>query len=351
MSEPTNQTGMTTTQAAPAARVPVTMGMAPTSFDEGWRMAQALSKGGEMLPKQYRDNPGAILIALQMGAELGLAPMQALSSLAVIGGRASLWGDALLALVINAPVYQEHDEYFEVEVSRTLNDATHDKPSRGIVLDRVMERREGLTAADLKVDSTVAVCTFVRLGKPTPVTRRFSVGQARKAGYLPSEANKGGKDGPWQTHPDRMLQMRARGFAARDAFPDVLRGIHTTEELRDVPLVEDESAAPLRMVHRLSEQVIDPVPVTPTDGGGAVSPAPSSPPADTLGPVGVLRVDRLIGGPCAFLADGTQVWLANDDDLKEVEKFIGTSHKLVFAVVPVDGVPQQKTAVSFSIAE
>jgi hypothetical protein len=32
-----------------------------------------------------------------------------------------------------------------------------------------------------------------------------------------------------------MLQMRARGFALRDAFPDVLRGLVTAEEAQDYP--------------------------------------------------------------------------------------------------------------------
>jgi hypothetical protein len=32
-----------------------------------------------------------------------------------------------------------------------------------------------------------------------------------------------------------MLQMRARGFALRDSFPDALRGLYITEELVDLP--------------------------------------------------------------------------------------------------------------------
>jgi hypothetical protein len=32
-----------------------------------------------------------------------------------------------------------------------------------------------------------------------------------------------------------MLQMRARGFALRDAFPDVLRGLISAEEAEDIP--------------------------------------------------------------------------------------------------------------------
>lgn len=43
-------------------------------------------------------------------------------------------------------------------------------------------------------------------------------------------ANKGG---PWKMFPKRMLQMRARGYAIRDAFPDILNGIITREEAED----------------------------------------------------------------------------------------------------------------------
>jgi hypothetical protein len=40
-----------------------------------------------------------------------------------------------------------------------------------------------------------------------------------------------------------MLQLRARGFALRDGFPDVLKGLITTEEAEDYPTV-DATPAP-----------------------------------------------------------------------------------------------------------
>jgi hypothetical protein len=325
----------------PIDRVAVTMGVAPTTLEEGWRLAQMIAKSGEMIPPSYRGSPEAILVAIQMGIEIGFAPMQALQSIAVIGGHPGLWGDGLLALVMSSPVYQDHEEYFEVEVPRTL-------PTGAV--EHVMERRDILTPADLKVDTTAAVCTFIRRGKTRPVTRRFAVWQARKAAYL-GDGPKSGKAGPWQTHPDRMLQMRARGFAARDCFPDVLRGIRTVEELRDIPPPEPEPLP--RVVHRLSEQQMPvPAPVPPTPPTPAPAPTPDPQPVpQQLGPVGVSRVEHLIGGPCAFLSDGTQVWLENSEDAAEVAKFIGTSHRLVFSVVPVADFPQQRTALTFSIAE
>jgi hypothetical protein len=61
-----------------------------------------------------------------------------------------------------------------------------------------------------------------------PVVGRFSVADARAASLW-------GKAGPWKQYPQRMLQMRARGFALRDDFADLLRGVMSAGEARDIP--------------------------------------------------------------------------------------------------------------------
>jgi hypothetical protein len=70
------------------------------------------------------------------------------------------------------------------------------------------------------------ICTVKRRNEPE-VVRSFSMAEAKTAGLT-------GKDGPWRTYPKRMLQMRARGFALRDSFPDTLRGILIREEAQDM---------------------------------------------------------------------------------------------------------------------
>ena len=47
------------------------------------------------------ENPEAIAIAVQMGAEVGLLPMQSLQNIAVINGRPAMFGDAALALILS----------------------------------------------------------------------------------------------------------------------------------------------------------------------------------------------------------------------------------------------------------
>jgi hypothetical protein len=84
-----------------------------------------------------------------------------------------------------------------------------------------------------------AVCQTSRKGKDANVVGRFSVADAKRAGLW-------GKSGPWTQYPRRMLQLRARGFALRDAFPDVLKGLVTAEEAQDYPATEaaKEAAKP-----------------------------------------------------------------------------------------------------------
>lgn len=277
------------------APTPVRMGIAPTTIDEGWRLAKNFAES-ELLPKAFRGKPADVFVAIELGAELGLAPMQSVQSIAVINGRPSVWGDGLLAIVMASPLYHGHDEYYEVGG----------------------QRRDGLTLDDMKADTTCAVCTFVRRGKAGPVTSRFTVGQAKKASLW-------NKEGPWIGYPDRMLKMRARGFAARDCFPDLLRGLHTAEEARDMP-IDDEPARPsIADVRRVSERLHDFVERDPI-GTAATQPAAPIDAPLVIGPLAVVDVKRFIWGAQARLADGTLVDVSNPDDVAELDKLVGTPH-------------------------
>lgn len=160
--------------------------LVPQSLDEAFRVATAMAASG-MTPKGV-DKPEQVLVAIMAGAELGFAPFQAMQSFAVINGKPNIWGDALPALLW----------------------------SRGFKI------REWFDNDD---EPTKAFCCIVR-PDGDEIERSFSVSDAKKAGLL-------GKQGPWQQYQKRMLQMRARAFAARDGAADVLRGMHVAEEVQD----------------------------------------------------------------------------------------------------------------------
>jgi hypothetical protein len=179
-------------------------GLALATFDDAFRFAEMVAKS-DFAPKDFRNKPESCLLAIQHGAELGLSPMQSLQSIAVINGRPSIWGDAALAVVSASAVC----EY---------------------VTEEIEDGKDG--------EALVATCIAKRRGYPKPTVVRFTVADAKRAGLW-------GKGGPWTQYPRRMLQLRARGFALRDAFPDVLRGLVTAEEAQDYQHDTHESSRPV----------------------------------------------------------------------------------------------------------
>lgn len=89
-----------------------TFSLAPQNLDEALKFADYLANS-DIVPKDFQRKPANILVAVQWGMELGLQPMQAMQSIAVINGRPSLWGDAVIALVRSSPlceyVYETDD--------------------------------------------------------------------------------------------------------------------------------------------------------------------------------------------------------------------------------------------------
>jgi hypothetical protein len=165
-------------------------GLALASFDDAFRFATMVSKS-DFAPKDFRGKPESCMLAIQHGSEIGLSPMQSLQNIACINGRPAIWGDAALAVAMASAVCES--------VTETI---------------------------DGEGDNMVATCSAKRRGYERPTVVRFSVADAKKAGLW-------GKSGPWTQYPRRMLQLRARGFALRDAFPDVLKGLVTAEEAQD----------------------------------------------------------------------------------------------------------------------
>lgn len=152
-------------------------------------LAEMVAKS-QLVPAQYRGKPSDALVAMLMGRELGLNPIQALQSIAVINGKPSIYGDALVAIMQSHPAFGGMEEEFDDE-------------------------------------TMTATCTVWRKGGSRH-TEKFSHADAKTAGLA-------GKSGPWTQYPKRMLMWRARGFAIRAQFADALAGLITREEAEDYP--------------------------------------------------------------------------------------------------------------------
>jgi hypothetical protein len=166
--------------------------LVPKNFEGLWRLANIMH-ASKMMPPGL-DTVEKVFIAVQMGLEVGLTPMQAVQNIAVINGRPLVWGDAGLALVMASGLLEDIEETVE-----NVN---------GVI---------------------TATCKVKRKGVNSYIERSFSMEDAHRAGLDK-------KPGPWQQYPKRMLQMRARWWALRDGFADVLRGLRGREEIDEIEL-------------------------------------------------------------------------------------------------------------------
>jgi hypothetical protein len=159
----------------------------PQTIDGMMKVCEIYAASG-LVPKGM-ESPEALFVAGQMGAALGLSFGQSIQNIAVINGKPAVWGDMMLGLVKASPHYKDIDETFE---------------GTG--------------------ENAEAVCTVWRNGEAKPAVGKFSYHDAKRAGLW-------GKQGPWTQYPKRMMQMRARAFALRDKFPDILKGVYAREEM------------------------------------------------------------------------------------------------------------------------
>jgi hypothetical protein len=169
-------------------------GMTPANMGEALKLAEMLAASA-FVPACYKGKPGDIIAALQMGSEVGLKPMQALQSIAVINGRPSIWGDGYQGLLLSSPVYDRHEESYT---------------------------GSGTTRK--------AICKVWRKGNPVPFEGTFGYADAQVAGYLAKDT--------YKQHPDRMYMWRARHAAGQAGFSDVMKGLIPAEIADDYPPVE-----------------------------------------------------------------------------------------------------------------
>lgn len=229
------------TQQAPVVRASIELEegiVRPKNIDEAYRYASAIHKSN-LAPKQF-DSPEKIMVAMQTAQELGLQPLTSLKSMYVVNGTVALFGDLPLALVRKSGLLDwiEEKQYD----AQGLEISTHNN--------------------NMNAECTNAVCRIKRRGEPE-TSREFSWAEAVKAGLSGSNT--------YAKYRRRMLQMRARSWALKDTFSDVLLGVSIEEydnfsDEKDVTEIP-ESKMPPRKTGALNEMLTkkkeEPIDVNP----------------------------------------------------------------------------------------
>jgi hypothetical protein len=164
-------------------------------FELAQRKAQIYAKSS-LVPKEYQNNIGNVLIAQNMANRMGADTLMVMQNLYVVHGRPGWSAQFLIA---------------------TFNSCGR--------FSAIRYRFEGTEGKDDW--GCVAMATELATGDVIEGTK-ITLGMAKKEGWSAKNGSK------WQTMPEQMMRYRAATFLIRATAPEIGMGLMTKEELEDV---------------------------------------------------------------------------------------------------------------------
>lgn len=150
----------------------------------------------DLVPSTYKNEPANCLVALDLANRTGHSPMMIMQNLYIVHGKPAWSGQFAIALV---------------------NTGTKFEPIKYVYVGEKGKDSYGCYATAIRKEDGVKV-----------VGTTITIEMAKKEGWY------GKKGSKWQTMPEQMLLYRAGAFFARAHCPELLFGLQTAEEIRDV---------------------------------------------------------------------------------------------------------------------
>ena len=184
------------------------------SFEDGQRIAKGLASS-DLVPQAYKNNIPNTMIALEMANRLKISPFEVMQNLDIIKGKPS-WSSTFIIASINA-CGRFKPLRFEFVGSNPKSD---DYGCRAYTEDLDGNKLVGPTVTWLMVKSE---------------------------GWLSKTGSK------WQTMPELMFQYRAASFFGRLYAPDILKGMQTIDEVKDVFSTIDTDFEDVTKIEKIQE--------------------------------------------------------------------------------------------------
>lgn len=172
------------------------------SYQQALSMAQKMCES-EMLPASFKGKPQNILLALDLANRSNVSPMMIMQNLHIIQGRPSFSSPYIIASI------NSHREYGRLRYKVT-----------GKVSDGSL--------------ACVAYAKHLESGEDE-YGPEVTLSMAKAEGWLDKTDKYGNKISKWLTMPELMIRYRAAAFFGRLYVPEVFMGMHTTDEIEDLP--------------------------------------------------------------------------------------------------------------------
>jgi hypothetical protein len=190
---PAQETGLLTT-----AESPLDMILNPVLFEQLQRGANLFAKSG-LVPAQFKDNPAACFVGLQLAQQLGVNPFMLFQKLySPAGGKIAM--EAQLAIAV--------------------------ANQRGVFAGPITYEFTGERETDGWACTAAAILS--RSGKRVELPVTYAT--VRGEGWL--------KNPKWKTMPEQMFRYRAATWLIRTYAPEVLMGLSTADEVEDMNVID-----------------------------------------------------------------------------------------------------------------
>ena len=158
------------------------------------RMAAALASS-TIVPKDYQDNIGNCIIALEMANRLNTSPLMVMQNLYIVNGRPA-WSSQYIVAMINSSRKYKTELQYEVTGK-----------GDSLACYAYVEDKDG------------------HVVKGPTITMQM----AKDEGWYGKNGSK------WKTMPEVMIRYRAAAFFGRLNCPDMIMGIYSDDEVIDLP--------------------------------------------------------------------------------------------------------------------
>lgn len=159
------------------------------------RKASALA-ASDFMPKDFKGNVAKCIIALELSERIGATPIAVAQNMYEVYGKPS-WSSSFIVSAINSCGKFPRGLRFE----KTGEPGTAERTCYAFAIDEYGDRVEGPPA---------------------------SMKMAKDEGWLGKNGSK------WVTMPELMLMYRAATFFGRLYAPEIMNGMHTSEEVYDI---------------------------------------------------------------------------------------------------------------------
>lgn len=181
------------------------------NFEAAQRMATALSKA-TIVPKEYQNNLPNCIIALEVAHRMGASPTMVMQNLYIVHGKPS-WSSQFVISAINTC-----GRFRPLRFEMGGKEGGEDRSCIAWTLEK-----------EVKLPSNVQTLADARkAGLPILESPRISIELAKAEGWYQKSGSK------WKTIPDLMLRYRSASFFGRLYAPEVLMGMHTDDEVKEM---------------------------------------------------------------------------------------------------------------------